>query len=118
MRLQRQHFLLPLLLLVLSACTALGVATPQTFNEKLVVGYSTVTASRDATATLLSSGKLSAPDAQNLEQQLDNARTGLDLARQIHATNPSVGDAKLDAVVTGLTALQAYLQSHTKGVAP
>lgn len=116
MRLQRpQHLLLPLLLLFLSACTALGVATPQTFNEKLAAGYSTVTASRDATATLLSSGKLSASDAQNVQDQLNNARTGLDLAREVHATNPPAGDAKLDAVVTALTALQAYLQSRTRG---
>jgi len=113
-----QYLLLPFLLLFLSACIALGVATPQTFNEKLAVGYSTVTASRDATATLLSSGKLSASDAQNVQDQLNNARTGLDVAREVHATNPSAGDAKLSAVVTGLTALQSYLQSRTKGVAP
>jgi hypothetical protein len=103
------------LLVMLSACTALGVATPRTFNEKLAASYSTVTSARDATATLLTSGKLSGADASNIEQQLDNARTGLDLARQVHATNPSAGDAKLDAVVTVLTALQAYLQTRTKG---
>lgn len=103
------------LLIALTACQTLGVATPQTFNEKLAAGYSTVTAARDTTATLLTSGKVSAQEAQQIQSQLDNARTGLDLARQIHATNPTVGDAKLDAVVTGLTALQAYLLSHTKG---
>jgi hypothetical protein len=120
MRLPRQPYslLLPFLLLVLSSCSLLGVATPQTFNERLGAGYSTVTASRDATATLLSSGKLSASDAQNVQDQLNTARTGLDLARQVHATNPPAGDAKLDAVVTGLTALQAYLQSRTKGLKP
>lgn len=103
------------LLLTLSACQTLGVTTPKTFNERLAAGYATVTGARDTTATLLTSGKLSAPDAQNVQRQLDNARTGLDLARQIHATNPPAGDARLDAVVTGLTALQAYLQSRIKG---
>lgn len=104
-----------LMLVVLTACATLGVEAPRTFNEKLTAGYTTVTAARDATATLFSSGKLSAPDAHNVESQLDTARTGLDLARQVHATNPPAGDAKLDAVVTGLTALQAYLQSRTRG---
>lgn len=104
-----------LIFAMLTACATLGVQAPKTFNEKLAAAYSTVTAARDTTATLLTSSKLSAADAQNVQQQLDNARTGLDLARQIHATNPAGGDAKLDAIVVGLTALQAYLQSHTRG---
>jgi hypothetical protein len=117
MRLPRQPYslLLPFLLLVLSSCSLLGVATPQTFNERLAAGYTTVTAARDTTATLLSSSKLSASDAQNVQDQLNNARTGLDLARQVHATNPRAGNQKLDSVVTGLSALQAYLQSRTRG---
>lgn len=106
------------LLCALTACSLLGVATPQTFNERLGAGYTTLTGARDATATLLSSGKLSASDAQNVQDQLNTARTGLDLARQVHATNPPAGDAKLDAVVTGLTALQAYLRSRTTGLTP
>lgn len=104
-----------LLLVLVTACAALGVATPQTFNERLAAGYVTTTAVRNATADLLTAGKLTASDAGNIGQQADNARTGLDLARQIHATNPPAGDAKLDAVVNGLAALQAYLQSRTKG---
>src|SRR5690242_15580566 len=55
------------LLVMLSACQALGVATPQTFNEKLAAGYSTITAARDTAATLLTSGKLSVSDAQNVQ---------------------------------------------------
>ncbi len=104
-----------LLLVVLTACATLGVEAPKTFNERLAAGYATTTAARDTTATLLTSGKVSASDAQNVQAQLDNARAGLDLAREIHAANPPAGDAKLDAVVTALTALQAYLQSRTRG---
>lgn len=98
-----------LVLVLMCACQALGIATPQTFNERLAAGYVTVTGIRESTGTLLVAGKISAGDAQNVQGQADNARTGLDLARQIHATNPPAGDAKLDAVVTGLAALQAYL---------
>lgn len=105
-----------LLIVLLTACATLGIDSPRTFNERLAAGYASVTAARDTTATLLTSGRLSAGDAQNVQSQLDNARTGLDLARQIHATDPVGGDAKIDAVVTALTALQAYLS--TKGGAP
>lgn len=100
------------ILWMLTACSALGVATPQTFNQKLAAGYVTVTGVRNTTATLLTANKITAADAGNVQQQADNARTGLDLARQIHATNPPAGDAKLDAVVTGLSALEAYLRTR------
>lgn len=114
---QRYSLLLPFLLLVLSACTTLGIEAPKTFNERLAAGYTTVTGVRNVTADLLTAGSITADDAGNVQAQADNARTGLDLAREIHATNPPAGDAKLDAVVTGLSALQAYLQSH-KGLTP
>lgn len=100
-----------LLLVLLVACAI----KPETFNERLAAGYTTVTGVRNATASLLAANKISAPDAANVQQQADNARTGLDLARQIHATNPSAGDAKLDAAVTALTALEAYLRTRTTG---
>lgn len=97
---------------LLTACSVLGVATPKTFNERLAASYTTVTGIRNTAGTLLVAGKITASDAANVQQQADNARTGLDLARQIHATNPPAGDAKLDAVVTALTALEAYLRTR------
>lgn len=106
------------LLMMLTACATLGVPPADTFNKRLAAGYTTVTGVRNATFDLRTAGRITAQDARNVEAQADNARTGLDLAREIYATNPPAGDAKLDAVVTGLTALQAYLQSRTKGVAP
>lgn len=102
-----------LLLILLTACQTLGIATPQTFNQRLAAGYATVTGVRDTTAALLTANKLSVADAQNVQTQADTARTGLDLARQLHATNPPAGDAKLDAVVTGLAALEAYLSTRS-----
>lgn len=105
------------LLVMLTACATLGVATPKTFNERLAAAYSTVTAARDTTATLLSANKISAVDARNAQEQLDNARTGLDLARQIHTSDPAGAQTRLDAIVVGLATLQAFLQSRT-GAAP
>lgn len=110
----KRHYALPLILLLLSACATLGVPQADTFNKRLAAGYVTVTGVRNTADTLLSASKITPEDAQNVNDQADNARTGLDLARQIHTSNPPAGDAKLDAVVTGLTALESYL-AHAKG---
>lgn len=109
-----QYSLLPLLLFLVSACSALGLQSPQNFSDRLAAGYVTVTAARDSTATLLSSGKITAGDAQQIQTQCDNARSGLDIARQVHETNPQAGDEKLTAILAGLNALSQYLATRTK----
>jgi hypothetical protein len=38
-----------------------------------------------------------------------NLKTGLEIAEQIHTSNPAAGDDKLAATIAGLTALQSYL---------
>lgn len=100
---------------LLTACSVLGVTTPQTFNERLAAGYTTVTGIRNTAGTLLVSGKITVSDAENVQQQADNARTGLDLARQIYSDDAPAGTAKLDSVVVALTALEAYLRTKGTG---
>lgn len=112
MRAIHRLYVLPLLLMMLTACATLGLEQPKTFNERLAAAYTTVTAARDSAGTLLSSGKITAADAQQVQNQCDNVRSGLDIARDIHAKDPPAGDAKLTAVLAGLTALQAYLQTR------
>jgi hypothetical protein len=102
------------LLLLLSACQTLGIGSADTFNKKLAGGYQAVTASRDLAATLLTSGKITADDAQNVNNQADNFRAGLDVARSVHATNPTAGADKLASILTGLNALSAYLATREK----
>jgi len=100
--------------LALSACASLGLQSPDTFNQKLAGGYTTVTAARDTAATLLQSGKIKADDAQQVQNQADNLRSGLDVARSIHTSNPTAGDDKLASILTGLNALSAYLAARGK----
>lgn len=94
-------------------CAQLGLPTPETFNERLAAGYQAVTGARASALALLKSGQISAADAQNVQEQADNARAGLDIARATQAADPTAANAKLTAVVTALTALQTYLR--TKG---
>ena len=105
-------FLLAAMTTGMFGCSALGLPSPNTFNEKVAVGYSTVTALRTTAVTLLDDKKISAVDGQNVLQQTDNARAGLDIAREIHATQPDAANSKLTSVLTGLRALDAYLRSR------
>lgn len=92
-----------------TACAQLGMATPQTFNERLAAGYTSVSAVRDSAATLLTAGKIQVKDAENVQAQADNARAGLDLARGMSGTNPLAANDKLSATISLLTGIQQYL---------
>lgn len=107
----RKYAYLPLLVL-LTACASLGLPTAKTFNERVAVAYGTVTTVREATASLLVAKKITAGDAQNIQQQANTAREGIELARSVASTNPGDADTKLAAAITVLTALQTYLESH------
>jgi len=108
------HYAAAVLCVLLTGCAALGLATPKTFNQKFAVGISSVTSARQTALTLLTARKISADDAANVQAQADNARTGLELARTIHASLPEQGEAKIDAVLIGLNGLTAYLCSRDK----
>lgn len=101
-----------LLSLFLAACATVGESTPQTFNERMAAGIATVASVRTTAAALLKQGRITVDDAQNVQAQCDNIRTGLDVARKIHTQDPNAGNAKLTAAVTALTALQTYLQTR------
>lgn len=99
-------------LAVLTACAALGLPTAETFNQKLAVGYGTVTAIRDSAATLVVAGKLTPDDAQNVQTQADTFRAALDVARTAYKAGDVAGaTTKLDTTATALRALKAYLAS-------
>ena len=98
-----------LLAVMLSACAQLGLPQANTFNERLAVGYTTVTAVRTSAASLVTAKKISPDDGQNVLAQTDAARAGLDVARSLAKTDLAAADGKLNAVRTVLTALQSYL---------
>lgn len=97
-----------LAIVALAACAAL---TPQSFNEKISLGYSGVTTLADTATQLHQSGTLSDKDAKNILDQAELVKEGLDIAREIKNTDPAGGDAKLTATLAALTAAQAYLRS-------
>lgn len=87
-----------------------GCATkPQTFNQRMLVAYNTVTEVRTQTTVALAAKKISADDAQNIQDQANTARKGLDVARTLRATQPASAEDRLEATRAVLLALQAYL---------
>jgi len=98
----------------LVACTSLGSPAPQTLNERIAVTITAVTAVRQSTTTLVAAGKLSAQDAENIQQQADNVRTGATIARSLAGVDPTAADAKLQQTRAVLLALQSYLASKEK----
>ena len=99
------------ILVSILAVLAVGCATPQTFNERLLAGYATVTETRQTAVTLVDAKKMSSADAVNVQQQADTARAGLDLARSMRASAPQQAEDKLTATQTIVRALRAYLLS-------
>lgn len=110
----KSKLLMGFAVVLLTACTALGVPIPQSFNEKSAVAISTVTSIRNTAGSLLISRKISAADAQNIQDQADNARAGIEIAIQIHATDPGTAENRLTAVLVGLNAISEYLAAKGK----
>lgn len=99
-------------LVVLSACTLLGVPSPETFNQRAAFALTQVTAVRESATELVSSGAITADDAQNIQQQADSARAGIDLALVFKATDPENAENRLAAANVVIDALKAYLQKQ------
>ena len=109
-----RNTLLAGLMLLFSGCETLGIATPQTFNEKAAATLGTITTVRQTATTLLNQKRITAEDGQNVLVATDAARTGLDIARTLHKANPTAANQRLDAVRSGLIALQSYLAQRER----
>lgn len=99
-------------LVLVQACSSLGLPTAQTFNERLAVGYGTVTQVRQTATQLVVAKKLGSADAQNVQTQADNARAGLDIARDLSKSDLPAANNRLQMATQVLTALQSYLASR------
>ena len=109
-----RNTLLASFFLLLTGCETLGIATPQTFNEKAAATLGTITTVRTTATSLLNQKRITAEDGQNVLVSTDAARTGLNVARSLHQSNPTAANQKLDAVRAGLTALQSYLAARER----
>lgn len=115
----QRHSYIPLVtlwLIAIAACSQLGIAPAQTFNQKLAYATGVHTAVLQATTAAVTSGALSSSDGQAVLVQADNAKTILDAANVANASGDITGATnKLALATAALTTLQSYLNTHTAG---
>jgi len=104
-----------LLIVLLAGCAQLGLATPQSFDEKIAYAYGTNTAIRQASTAALDAGKISSTDMRQVMAVNDQAGALLDAARAANdAGHGADADAHLRMATSILTSIQAFLDA--KGV--
>lgn len=101
------------LALTIVACSTLGLASPQSFDERLANAYGVHTAVVSATATALTAGSITVAEAQAVESQEASVRALLDAAKAAEqGGNTPAASNDLTLALSGLTALQSYLNSQ------
>lgn len=104
---------MPLLFLLLVACAALGLAAPQTFNQKLAYAYGTNTSVRLVAKDLLDSKAITAAEAVTVQTKADESRSALDAARSAGKVGDiTTAEGKLLAAQQILGVLQTFLKDH------
>ena len=98
-------------LLALVSCAALGLSQPKSFDEQLANAYGVHTAIASAAATAVTTGAITQAEGNAIETQVIATRELLDASRAIESTNPSGASTDLTLAVSGLAALQTYLNS-------
>jgi hypothetical protein len=109
-----KKLLLPFLLVMMSACSSLGLQPAETIDQKIAYSYGIHTAVLQTAAMLAQSGTLSKADAAQVLALADQSRSLLDAAKTIEATDAATASNKLALAASILTQLQTYLNS--KGV--
>lgn len=95
-------------------CSSLGLPTAKTFNERLAVGYGTVTAVRNTAATMLVAREITPQDARQVQQHADMARSGLNVAADLQLTDVPAAEQRLSTSLQILKGLQDYLATKGK----
>lgn len=101
-----------LFLVICTACAALGLETPATFDQRAYAAEATVVQVRKSAAVLLNAKKIDVEDAENALKQTDLAAQGIKIARAL--PDPTQKENRLTAIVAILTAIQTYLAAKGK----
>lgn len=105
-----------LVIATMLACSALTGVSPQGPEAQIGNTLTLITATRDMVTVGVNAGKIKVADAENLRDQLNVARKGVDVAEPLLTSAPSDGVARLDAARAAIQAVKDYLMK--KGVNP
>lgn len=96
---------------VLHGCSAIGVQPADTFGKQLIVANGLVESVAVTAETLYSAGKIGNDDAREIYRRAVEARSGIELARVVHATDPTQASNRLSAIILSLQAIDAVLRA-------
>ena len=90
-------------------CASLGLATPQTLDQKIAYAYSGLTTALQGIATATNKGQLTAAQATQANNAALNVKTILDTARGLENTDATTAQKDLDLATAALSSLQNTL---------
>lgn len=112
--LTRNSFAL-LALVLLAACTSIGIQPAKSFDQQLAYAYSSHTAVLDSASNALEAGDITTEDAETVLQLADQSRVLLDSARlAAGAGDVATAEGRLALATNVLEQLLTYLR--TRGV--
>lgn len=97
---------------ILAACGALGVAAPQTFNEKAAAATISVNSASQTVLTLLQARKISPDESDKYIAALEDAQKAIDATRVIYKTDPLDAQNRLASAITALNLLLTELETR------
>lgn len=102
-------------LLLIAGCTALGILTPQTLDERLSYAYDQHTAALQTIASATNQHLITSADAVSVLAIADHSRLLLDAARAASGGGDlSTAEGRLVLATNVLRELQTYLRSRTR----
>lgn len=107
-------FAVAMVVLMVAACSVVGVPAPKSFNDRVAAAVSSITTVRQTTIVLLERDKITAKDAQNIQNTANQARDGLEVARELYRIQPRSGEERLEATIRILESLQRYVDKRAK----
>lgn len=100
-------------IIILAACTSIGLAPASSFNDKLAYAYGSYAAVQQAAATSLNNAEISSKDGENILALADKAKVVLDGAKvAADGGDTQTAEGRLQLGVAILTELQNYLRSR------
>lgn len=108
----RKLSLIPLLVLLIAGCGALGVKAPKTFHERALAATATVNTASQTVLTLLQSRKITPDESDRYTDRTEDAQEAIDLARGIYPADPTDAEGRLALVITALQMLTAELEAR------
>ena len=97
---------------LLAACGALGVAAPQTFNEKAAAATVSVNTASQTVLTLLQARKITPDESDKYTKALEDTQQAIDFARGVYKTNPADAEDRLAATIAALNLLLAEIDKR------